>query len=54
MNIVNIQGTVIAGDSDFEAIEKIVSIIHLPNGIYFTQVFKDKVLRGVNKFVVNH
>jgi Secretion system C-terminal sorting domain len=54
VNIINIQGKVVASEGDFKATEKNVSVAGLPNGIYFTQVFKDKILRGVNKFVVNH
>ena len=52
--IIDIQGKVVSVESDFKAAEKNISVTHLPNGIYFTQVFKDKILRGVNKFVVNH
>jgi hypothetical protein len=54
IHIINSQGVIVASESGFLTNEKAVSLAHLPNGMYFTQAFKGKILRGVNKFVLNN
>jgi Secretion system C-terminal sorting domain len=54
IHIINSQGVIVASESGFIAAEKTISLAHLPNGIYFTQVFKGKIRRGVTKFVLNN
>jgi Secretion system C-terminal sorting domain len=54
IHIFNSQGVIVASESGFLSNEKTISLAHLPNGMYFTQVFKGKIGRGVNKFVLNN
>lgn len=50
IKISNLSGQLVLKSQNTAAI----NIRHLPNGLYFLQVFEGVILRGVNKFVVQH
>jgi hypothetical protein len=50
IKISNLSGQIVLKSANTTAI----NIGNLPNGLYFLQVFEGNILRGVNKFVVQH
>ena len=50
VQLVNVYGQIVLNQKE----KNILNVEHLPNGLYFLQVFEGQILRGVEKVVVKH
>jgi Secretion system C-terminal sorting domain len=48
--LVNVYGEIVLNQKE----KSVLNVAHLPNGIYFLQVFEGQILRGIEKVIVKH
>jgi hypothetical protein len=50
VQLVNVYGQIALNQKE----KSVLNVAHLPNGIYFLQIFEGQILRGVEKVIVKH
>ncbi len=54
IKITSFEGKTVYEEKDMNALQHTMKLNNMPNGLYFLELYKGKILRGVKKFVVQH
>ena len=54
IKITSLEGKTMFEQKDINALQHTIKLSNMPNGLYFLELYKGKILRGVKKFVVQH
>ena len=54
IKITSLEGKTVYEEKDVNALQHTLKLNNMPNGLYLLELYKGKILRGINKFIVQH